>query len=221
MTRELPEPSDAHMSTSSTLTSWSHWPLSMLAVPTLMSTHNACQRVDATNQLQGEQFVLWNFLAVQKTLAPLTLLLQHSRRRFLHIFSNLHLSAGEFRHCAQLPYLKQAADQRRQKHFQLEESKGRLQGKNIPNEAVSCQLTVGSFSSVDLPELETEVSGKLSTSWDNLPGNGYVRRPRWPGASGRNLAGGLGQMRQTRLSRYTSTGTGEHKAHPPNRTGYC
>ena len=31
----------------------------------------------------------------------------------------------------------------------------------------------------------------------------------------------LGQMRQTRLSRSTSTGTGEHKAHPPSRAEYC
>ena len=171
MTSELPEPSDAHLSTSSTLTSWSHWSLSMLAVPTLMSTHNACQRVDATSQLQREQCALWNFLAVQKTLAPLTLLLQHGRRRFLHIFSNLHLSADVFRHSTQLPLLEQAADQRRQKQKQLRNRRVGVRGK-YSNEAVSCQLTVGAFSSGDLPELATEVSGKRSLSWDNFRATG-------------------------------------------------
>ena len=131
MTSELPERSDAHLSTSSTLTSWSHWSLSMLAVPTLMSTHNGCQRVDATSQLQREQCALWNFLAVQKTVAPLTLLLQHSRRWFLHIFSNLHLSASEFLHGAQLPH-GATCRSKAPEAFSVEESNGRRQGKIIP-----------------------------------------------------------------------------------------
>ena len=41
MTSELPEPSDAHLSTSSALTSWSHWSLSMLAVPDLDERANS------------------------------------------------------------------------------------------------------------------------------------------------------------------------------------